>query len=439
MASTPKTIAIIGSAIAGPTLALQILSNSLLRSTFRPILFDQSPAPGLENQNERLRAGASVGLFANGLYPLHRLGLEDDIRRKGYECRALSIWQCDYEGKHERLAHQENSMWSPDLQTGVVYFERHGLQSLLMDKVKELGGEVCWEKKAIAFETLDNGQTRVFFSDGTDISVDLLVGADGGYSAVRKHVLHQRDPATAETRWLPDFMGLTGFYGVGDATQATGSTVKASDSHCLWLDEGFLASGPCPDGKIRWDLILPEKELPSSLSSTESNSSVPEGEDWQSNILPSQYPFNSTLDILRKHRNVHHPYAGTLEALFTTAHRIIRSPLRQRVWKSHEIQHNNTVLLGDAARLMLPTSGQGTGFAIEDATVLAKHLLKHASDPQYTLQSALEGYARVRVPRSQKMATAASWAASMGTSSAWYWRAIRYYGSKWQVNGQEVG
>lgn len=142
MASSPKTVAIIGSAIAGPTLALQILSNSVLRSNFRPILFDQSSAPGLENQSPKNRAGASVGLFANGLYPLHRLGLEDDIRREGYECLALSFWQCDYEGKHENLAHQENAMWSPDLQTGVVYFERHGLQSLLVDKVKGLGGEV---------------------------------------------------------------------------------------------------------------------------------------------------------------------------------------------------------------------------------------------------------------------------------------------------------
>lgn len=227
MASSPKTVAIIGSAIAGPTLALQILSNSVLRSA------------------------RFLGLFANGLYPLHRLGLEDDIRREGYECRALSFWQCDYEGKHENLAHQDNAMWSPDLQTGVVYFERHGLQSLLVDKVKRLGGEVFWEKKAISLETLDTGQTRVSFSDGTDISVDLLVGADGGYSAVRKYILNQRDSATAEARWLPDFMGITGLYGVGDATQAAGSTVKASESHCLWLDRGFLASGPCPDGKIR--------------------------------------------------------------------------------------------------------------------------------------------------------------------------------------------
>lgn len=237
-------------------------------------------------------------------------------------------------------------------------------------------------------------------------------------------------------------MGITGFYGVGDATQAAGSTVKASESHCLWLDRGFLASGPCPDGKIRWDLILPEKEPPSSSSSPsshiESVSLAFDAESWQSNILPSQYPFDSTVDILRKHCNVYHPYTGNLEALFSSAHRIIRSPLRQRAWKSHEIQYGNMVLLGDAARLMLPTSGQGTGFAIEDATVLAKHLLKHASTSQYSLRSALEDYARVRVPRSKKMSMAASWSASMGTSTAWYWRAVRYYGSKWQLNGQEV-
>ena len=439
MASMPKTVAIIGSAIAGPTLALQILSNSALRSAFRPILFDQSPAPGRENQTERNRAGASVGLFANGLYPLHHLGLKDDILQKGFECRALSIWSSDHEGNHERLAHQENAMWSPDLQTGVVYFERHALQSLLVDKVEALGGEVSWNKKATNFETLENGQTNVTFSDGTTMLVDLLVGADGGYSAVRKHVLNQRNKATAEQRWIPDFMGLTGFYGVGNAVKAANATGKASDSHCVWLEGGFLSSGPCPDGKVRWDLILLEREPPASSSPLEPGSPSPDDERWQSNILPSQYQYSSTVDILRKYRSVFHPYSGNLEALLNSSDRIIRSPLRQRVWKSDEIQCGNVALIGDAARLMLPTSGQGTGFAIEDATVLARNLLKHASTSEYSMRTALEDYARGRVPRSRKMATAASFAASMGTSTAWYWRAARYYGSKWQVHGQEVG
>jgi 2-polyprenyl-6-methoxyphenol hydroxylase-like FAD-dependent oxidoreductase len=430
----PKTIAIIGSAIAGPTLALQILSNSVLKSAFRPILFDQAAAPGLEGHNEKNRAGASVGVFANGLYPLYRLGLEDVVRKRGYECGHLTTWSCDYEGGRKRLNSQANAMWSHDIQTGVMYFERRALQSLLVEKVKQLGGDVFWAKKTTGFDHLTNGQTRVNFADGTEVYADLLVGADGGFSSVRKFILEQKNSATAADRWLPDFMGLTGFYAVSAAVKAKEAPAQFSDSHLIWLDKGFLASGPCPDGKIRWDLVLPEKAPPSSSSPVETVPESPTGaERWQPAIIPSQYPYNSTVDILRKHNDVFHPYAGTLESLFGSANRIIRTPLRQRVWAQDEIQHNNVVLVGDAARLMLPTSGQGTGFAIEDATVLARELLKHASAPKSnTIREALEAYANARVPRSKKMAFMAKFAASMSTSDGLFWRGLRYYSSKLQ-------
>ncbi|KAF4968940.1 hypothetical protein FZEAL_10320, partial [Fusarium zealandicum] len=87
--TSPRTVAIIGSAIAGPTLALQILTHPILRRRFTPLLFDSSPSP---SSSSYTRVGATVGLFANGLYPLFKLGLESSIRSDGYECGALSIW-----------------------------------------------------------------------------------------------------------------------------------------------------------------------------------------------------------------------------------------------------------------------------------------------------------------------------------------------------------
>lgn len=436
-----KTIAIIGSAIAGPTLALQILSHPVLRSAFRPVLFDQAAAPGLEGHNEKNRAGASVGVFANGLYPLRRLGLEDAVRRRGHECGPMTTWRCDYAGGcRERLNSQADAMWSSDLQMGVVYFERRALQSLLNDRVRELGGEVLWAKKTAGFDRLTNGQTRVSFTDGSEVYADLLVGADGGFSAVRRFVLEQKDPATAADRWLPDFMGVTGFYAVSTAVKAKEACAPFGDTHLIWLDQGFLASGPCPDGKIRWDLVIPEKAPPPSSSPVKTIPESPSGaERWQSAIIPSQYPYASTVELLRRHNHVFHPYAGTLGALFDTASRIIRAPLRQRVWAEDEIQHGNVVLVGDAARLMLPTSGQGTGFAIEDATVLARELLRHAAAPkEVALSDALEAYAKARVPRSKKMAFMAKVARSMSTSDSLFWKGLRYYSSKWQPDRLEL-
>ncbi|GJC89689.1 hypothetical protein ColLi_12527 [Colletotrichum liriopes] len=89
---------------------------------------------------------------------------------------------------------------------------------------------------------------------------------------------------------------------------------------------------------------------------------------------------------------------------------------------------------------MLPTSGQGTGFAIEDATVLANMLLKHcgsyikgaktAPPAGSDLRAAVKEYARLRVPRSEKMATMASWVGSVSVGSTRFYRVLRHYAAK---------
>lgn len=120
-----KTIGIIGAAIAGPTLALQILSHPLLRARFKPLLFDAAPQPGTNAEAQRLRAGASVGLFANGLFPLQELGLDSAVAARGFECSDIYVWQCSLDGrKGEKLNLQKRALWSAGLDKGVSYFER---------------------------------------------------------------------------------------------------------------------------------------------------------------------------------------------------------------------------------------------------------------------------------------------------------------------------
>lgn len=425
-----KTIAIIGAAIAGPTLALQILTHPLLRARYRPLLFDAAPAPDADPASSRLRAGASVCLFANGIFPLRRLGLDHALRAHGAECDDVFVWQAA-----ERLNVQKRALRSRELDVGVLYFERQALQALLLERLAEVGdgneGHVAWGKKATAFERID-GRTRIAFDDGTEVWADLLVGADGGYSAVRRHILQTRNPATAEARWLPDFMGMTGIYGVSDAPETEEAVAAFADTHAIWLDRGFLATGPCPAGRTRWDLILPESTAPAHAHAGAEHAQPETMPPWGHRILPSQYPVADTLFILEKNEALPHPYAGSLGALVRTADRIIRTPLRQRVWRPDEIQDGHgTVLVGDAARLLLPTSGSGTGFAVEDATVLADLLVKHADDANDGVGLALAEYARLRAPRSSRMATVGSVAGSFALGEAWYYRWLRYYMYKW--------
>lgn len=207
-------------------------------------------------------------------------------------------------------------MWSELSRSGVMYYERQALQRVLVDRVRELGGEVLWGKKAVGFESVDEA-TRIAFGDGEDIGVDLLVG---GYSSVRRFILEQKDASTAEERWLPDFMGMTGLYGVSEAPRSDSAMADSRDSHLIVLDQGCLATGPLPGGKTRWGLILPEA-TPPVVPPQVDESEPPDGtEAWQAKIVPGHHPLSSTVDILRQHF-----YAGTLDSLLHSADRIIRT------------------------------------------------------------------------------------------------------------------
>jgi 2-polyprenyl-6-methoxyphenol hydroxylase-like FAD-dependent oxidoreductase len=449
----PKIVGIIGSAIAGPTLGLQLLSHPILASRFKPIIFDKSAALPSSSSDKGHgpilpSAGAAVALFSNGLFPLYNLNLRASLDVASSEMSCLTIWRSDYgsrspdgslePGKCHQLNSCTNPTWNQELQTGARAIERQTLQRLLVSEYLQRGGEVQWGKNAVSFSRQDSGQIRVLFSDGTDAVVDLLVGADGGFSTVRKFILNERNPSTAEARWLPDFMGMSGFYGISTPTQALAETradpQTKESTHAIWLDNGNLSVAPLPDGKVRWDLMISEKTPPDSTGPVEPSSAETSdsSEPWETAIMPGMYPRSSSVEVLRKHAEIYHPVVGTFGKLLESAERIIRSPLRQRVWTEEEIQYENIALIGDAARLMLPSSGQGTGFAIEDATVLANTLLNRTSagGAGLNIRAALEEYAALRVPRSKKMALVASITGRVGIGEQWYLRALRDWGSR---------
>jgi 2-polyprenyl-6-methoxyphenol hydroxylase-like FAD-dependent oxidoreductase len=124
-------------------------------------------------------------------------------------------------------------------------------------------------------ETIANesSATNLRFNDRPKASVDLLVGADGSWSEVRRHILRARDEVTAEKRWVPAFMGATGFYGISSSIDDFWvDNVDATDTHGIWLNQGKLSSSPLPNGKTRWDLQLPERGAPEVLTRPASGS-----------------------------------------------------------------------------------------------------------------------------------------------------------------------
>lgn len=94
--------------------------------------------------------------------------------------------------------------------------ERVKSQQLLVDAVRERGGSIHWDQKFRSAQKIGNRTLEVHVSNGSKKTVDLLVGADGGWSSVRKHILREKygDEKKVEERQVPGFMGASGFYGI---------------------------------------------------------------------------------------------------------------------------------------------------------------------------------------------------------------------------------
>jgi FAD-dependent urate hydroxylase len=383
---TPQkvTIAIIGAGIAGPVFALTILSHPLLRQQYNPVIYERLPNPAPSSSNltsgsgsvnrDGDRGGAAVALTSNALYPLYSLGLQSSLNAISCETERIQIWRA-YNSKRKaggRYLNQINSPnWQEDLGTCLHVVERGALQQLLLDRVRELGGEVFWGMRVRGFETVDRG-VKVCFEGGEEAVAALVVGADGGWSEVRRCIIASKTGKGEEEqakRWKPDFAGVDAIYGIsrtiersdagGENVEESDRTSKEGDTHWVFLESGIASTWALREGKLFWTISVLSKTPPERKKVAGSNQEQGDGSLYGSSVTLGGYELEDTKKVLERYEDAWHPVAGKFGNLLRSSERIVRTALWYRAWEADEISGENVVLIGDAARLMLPTSGQG--------------------------------------------------------------------------------
>lgn len=162
-----KTVLISGLGIAGPTLAYWLKAGG-----FEPTLIESAP---------RLRAGGYVIDFWGLGYDIaERMGLVGDINQIGYHAQELRI----VDGRGNRLAGFGTNVFR-DLTAGrYVTLGRSALSRLLFEKI--IGrSEVIFDNEILSLKERNDAVT-VQFKHGSDRQFDLIIGADGLHSQVRK-------------------------------------------------------------------------------------------------------------------------------------------------------------------------------------------------------------------------------------------------------------
>ena len=301
-------------------------------SAARELALRRIPCTVFERAPELNPVGAGIIMNPNAMRVLERNGLADEVRRDSWPY--LMRETRDHAGRLLATRDYRPLYESGKLAQGALVHRAH-----LLD---------------VLFRSLPPGTVSFGSSIKNTLALkaDLLIGADGIRSQVRRELFGELEPR---------YMGYR--------------------SHRLILDN--VAGVRCFTEYLgrgqRIGLVpISEKKL----------------YVWTTFNSPRAAP--SPLDFHAFFRQFTHEPVRELFSALPPPHQIITTEIEE-LWSGYWIK-DGAVLLGDAAHAMTPNIGQGAGMAMEDAAVLAEELAAVLADGA-KIEDALKSYVRRRKPR----------------------------------------
>ncbi|GAA1979647.1 FAD-dependent monooxygenase [Amycolatopsis minnesotensis] len=302
--------------------------------------------------------GAFLTLAVNGLDALDALDLKDLVKGLGFDTPKMSLSL----GDGHRLAEFPLGGAMPD---GTVSqtVRRSDLYVALRDEAVRRGVHTEYGKRLVsASETADGVRAR--FADGTEADGDLLIGADGLRSQVRRII----DPAAPAPRYIP-------LLNTGGFTRDVEVGGEPGVMHMTFGKRLFHAYVPRPGGEVWWFANLPRRREP-----TQSELAGITSEEWRAKLL-------------RLTAGDRSPIGAVIEATEE-----ISTP-----WSTYDFpsvpnwRTARMVIIGDAAHATSPAAGQGAAMALEDAVTLGRCLRDS------TVPEALRHYEKLRRARVERV------------------------------------
>ncbi|KAG9061264.1 hypothetical protein KI688_007602 [Linnemannia hyalina] len=265
-----------------------------------------------------------------------------------------------------------------------VLFARPELHDMLFKKTPK--EKLHMSKKIVSLDQDHDGVT-VTFGDNTTAHGDILVGADGAHSAVRQHLYKTMEKESllpkADTKDMSKgYISLVGTTSSLDPVKYPGVLEKESEAFYIIGDKDTpytWVTFTIPGNRICWNVII---QL--GLSSTADEQAA--SSDWT---------IQDNKKMMDEIRHFKTPY-GTMGDLFdvTDIEKVSKVYFEDKLFETWT--HGRTVLIGDAAHMLLPSSGAGAVNAMQDAVLLANHLYDITPTNLKNIKTALSNYKNER-------------------------------------------